>query len=418
MDTVTLRRVDRFVGAPLCALASGIERARRRLPRRGADAAAPVVVVKLAEQGAWVVADSAIRRLTESVGRDRVYLLTFAESREIVALLDLVPSDRVLCVRTDSWRVAVADLLAALRTLRRARVGTAVDLEFFARSSALLCYLSGARRRVGFHRNGREASYRGDLLTHRLVYNQRLHVGEAYLALVAALDADPERLPALGSIGGAPVAPPRRRTPPEEARTVEALLDPLGVGPDGRGLVLLNANAGDLLPLRRWPADRYVSLAERLLDELPDAVVAFTGAPSEAAEGRRLAAAVGSERCVSLAGRTTLGELVALYDRAEVLVTNDSGPAHYAALSEVDIVTLFGPESPTVFGSLSPRNVAVWAALPCSPCVNAYNDRLTRCRDNRCMQEIGVDEVLAHVLRAYRARRDRPAVRIVRAESG
>ena len=86
-------------------------------------------------------------------------------------------------------------------------------------------------------------------------------------------------------------------------------------------------------------------------------------------------------------------ELVALYGVAEVMVTNDSGPAHYAALAPIDVVTLFGPESPHVFGSLSKRNRAVWAALPCSPCVNAYNDRRARCADNVCMQQIGVDQV-------------------------
>jgi len=80
-----------------------------------------------------------------------------------------------------------------------------------------------------------------------------------------------------------------------------------------------------------------------------------------------------------------------------VMVTNDSGPAHYATLTEMDVVTLFGPESPDVFGARTDRSHLLWAGLACSPCVNAFNQRVTACTNNLCMQSIGVDEVFAKV---------------------
>jgi ADP-heptose:LPS heptosyltransferase len=160
-------------------------------------------------------------------------------------------------------------------------------------------------------------------------------------------------------------------------------------------LVLLNANASDLLPLRRWPGQRYVDLARRLLDRAPEVHIAFTGAPGEAAEAESLVGEVGSERCFSLAGKTTLRDLLVLYCLADLLVTNDSGPAHFATLTPIRVITLFGPETPALFGARSSRTLIVWKNLACSPCVNAYNNRLSTCRDNRCMQEITVDEVFA-----------------------
>ncbi|MCZ7629293.1 MAG: hypothetical protein M5U19_09595 [Microthrixaceae bacterium] len=57
-----------------------------------------------------------------------------------------------------------------------------------------------------------------------------------------------------------------------------------------------------------------------------------------------------------------------------------------------------------MFGSLSPRNHAMWAGLPCSPCVNAYNDRISSCRDNKCMQHLSVEEVFDVVCGALEAR--------------
>lgn len=94
-----------------------------------------------------------------------------------------------------------------------------------------------------------------------------------------------------------------------------------------------------------------------------------------------------------------------LYMRSELLVTNDSGPAHFASLTPIHVVTLFGPETPALFGARSANTTALWAGLACSPCVNAYNNRQSPCRDNLCMQAISVDQVFAVVAKIYDARR-------------
>ena len=170
-------------------------------------------------------------------------------------------------------------------------------------------------------------------------------------------------------------------------------------------IVLLNANASDLIPLRRWPAERYVELARRILDEFPEALVALTGAPNEAEAAEQIARQVGSPRCVSMAGRTTLRQLLVLCGLAEILVTNDSGPAHFATLTPVDVVVLFGPETPRLFASTSPRTHALWVGIVCSPCINAFNDRASPCRDNQCMQLLSVDMVFDEVHRHWTRRR-------------
>ncbi len=97
---------------------------------------------------------------------------------------------------------------------------------------------------------------------------------------------------------------------------------------------------------------------------------------------------------------------------AEVLVTNDSGPAHFATLTSVDVVTLFGPETPKLFGAPSPRNHNIWAGIACSPCVNAWNNRQSACRDNVCMQRISIDEVFDMTCKVYRKRTSQAAVAV------
>ena len=398
MEVTTMRRIDGWIGTPICALLTLVRRLsdpfRRRMPAR----AKRILVVKLAEQGATVVAYSALRRATEMVGRENVFFIVFAENRFIIDQLDLIPPGNVLEIRTNKGLLTLAvDLLRALGRCWREKLDTSVDFEYYARASAIVSYLSGARRRVGFHSFAGEASYRGDLMTHRLVFNPFLHAAQIFRFLVEAIAVAPETLPQ-------DEQPPFIEPTDEEMAEVRAIVSRVTGRDDRPRLVLLNANTGDLLPLRRWPRDRYVDLARRVLDRFPEVVIGLTGSPGEAAGAQELVDAIGSDRCVNFGGTTTLRQLLILYFQAEVMVTNDSGPAHYSALSPIDVITLFGPETPAAFGSLSPRSHLFWAALPCSPCINAFNDRWSPCQDNLCMQAIGVDEVFDKVCEVYLAR--------------
>jgi ADP-heptose:LPS heptosyltransferase len=220
-------------------------------------------------------------------------------------------------------------------------------------------------------------------------------------AMVAALTRDPAVLPTFDfkPSTGEPLA--RFRPTKSEVAEVNALLQRENPRIGSAPLILFNPNASDLLPLRRWPPLRYVELARRLLARYPNVFIGFTGAPTEAAPNNQLAYEVGSDHVIPLAGKTTLRQVLVLYARSEILVTNDSGPAHFASMTPIRVVTLFGPETPALFAARSPNTTALWAGIACSPCVNAYNNRQSVCRNNLCMQAITVDDVFEEVARIY-----------------
>jgi ADP-heptose:LPS heptosyltransferase len=401
-----MRRVDRWIGAPLCALLTVV----RRLGQvgRGRRPVAPprrIAVIKLAEQGATVLAYPALVRAARMVGAENLFFVVFGENRFILDLVGVVPPANVIAIRTESPLRLVLDTLGAVRRMRRERIDAAVDFEFFARSSAILTFLSGARIRVGFHAFSGEASYRGDLMTHRLSFNPFLHAREMFQLLVHATGLDPDRLPACDWQPPADPPEPTYRSEPARVEEVRAILREALAVETIPPIILLNANCSDLLPLRRWPPQRYAELSRRLLDRFPEVAIVYTGAPSEAPEARVLVEQVASPRCVSLAGRTTMRQLIALYEVAELMVTNDSGPAQYATLTPIEVVVLFGPETPAVFGARNSRTHILWEGIACSPCVNAFNDRQSACRDNVCMQRITVDRVFESAARVYQARR-------------
>jgi ADP-heptose:LPS heptosyltransferase len=404
MNVKALQRADRWLGVPLCFVFTVV---RALFGRSDPDRSLPprrLLFVKLAEQGSTVLAFPALRRAVEIVGRENVFFITFQNNRFILDVLSVIPEQNVITASAGNWLAFLQSMLSAIRRLRRLKFDAAIDMEFFSRGSAALTFLSGAKRRVGFHAFFGAGPYRGNLMTHRLLYNPHLHTGQTFLTLVEAVLRDPATLPTFAlSLPLAATEPPQFVPAPDEvAQGKELLGHETG---SCTPLILLNPNASDLLPLRRWPSERYVELACRLLAKYPEVFVGFTGAPDEAAATAGLVQQAGSSRCISLAGKTTLRQLLVLYTLAEVLVTNDSGPAHFATLTPIRVITLFGPETPELFAARMPRNTVLWAGIACSPCVSAYNNRQSPCRDNQCMKAITVDQVFAEVCRAYQQRR-------------
>ncbi len=156
-------------------------------------------------------------------------------------------------------------------------------MEFLTRFSAILTFATGAKSRVGFHTFFGDGPYRGDLMTHRLLYNPHLHTSQMFEAMVEALTRDPAVLPTFDFTPSVNQPLARFRPSLSEVAEINALLQRENPRIGSAPLILLNPNASDLLPLRRWPPLRYVQLARRLLERYPELFIGFTGAPAEAA---------------------------------------------------------------------------------------------------------------------------------------
>lgn len=397
MKVSTMRKIDRWLGVPVCFILTFIRKCCDLLTfnrKPQSTEIKSILFVKLAEQGATVLADAAIRKAVKMAGKENVYFLVFEQNRFILDVMEIIPAQNVITIPDDSFTSVLSGAIRALRRIRKLNISAAVDFEFFARSSAILTYLSGAEIRVGLHGFAEGSPYRGDLMTHRIGYNPHLHTSRMFGVMVEAASLPAKQLPALDIKPQEQKDVLSRFTPNEnELKDFRKVLEDAAGTQNYYPLILLNANASDMLPLRRWPSERYVELAERLLEKSPDVHIAFTGSPSEVTPSQRIIEKINSTRCFSLAGKTSMRQLMLLYCIADVLVTNDSGPAHFATLTDIQVVTLFGPETPRLFGSLCPRSHIIYKALPCSPCVSAYNNRYSTCKDNICMQRITVDEV-------------------------
>src|SRR5256886_11392355 len=191
----TLQRTDRWVGAPLCALLTLLRRIFGSTGRRGARQVQRILFVKFAEQGSTVLAYAAIRRAIEMVGRENVYFVVFEDNRFILDVTETIPERNVITIATRSLFGLAAGALRAVLQVRKIGIDAVVDMEFLTRFSAILTFMTGAKSRVGFHTFFGDGPYRGDLMTHRLLYNSHLHTSQMFEAMVEALTRDPAMLP-------------------------------------------------------------------------------------------------------------------------------------------------------------------------------------------------------------------------------
>jgi ADP-heptose:LPS heptosyltransferase len=396
MKVDTMRRIDRYAGVPLCAIATVLTRLAQALRGRAPRPLRRILFVELSEMGTTVLAQPAMRKAADKLGAE-LYFVIFRRNVGSLDLLGTFPAANVFTIRDTSLLHLAWDTLAFLRWTRTNEIDTIVDLELFSRFTALLTGFAGADRRVGFHRFHQEGLYRGEMLTHRVAYNPHIHVSKNFIALIDALLAAAPTVPySKTKIGddelGVSIAAP---TDGMREAMLARICAEAAFEPARQRLVLVNPNASELLPHRRWMPERYAELIRRLLAGHADILVAITGAPNERAEAEALAQNTGP-RCISLAGKTALAELPALYSHATLMVTNDSGPSHFAAATGLPTIVLFGPETPKLYQPLGPSR-AIYAGLACSPCVSAHNHRKTACTDNVCMKAISVDEVYAAV---------------------
>jgi ADP-heptose:LPS heptosyltransferase len=396
MNIDTMRRIDRLAGVPLCAIATLLIRLRDWLHARTVRPVRRVLFVELSEMGSTVLASPAMRKARAQLSAE-LYFVIFKRNVGSLQLVGTVSPDNIFTISDASIFTLARDTLAFLLWTRRNSIDTVVDLELFSRFTALLTGFAGADRRVGFYRFHQEGLYRGEMLTHRVTYNPHIHVAKNFIALIDALLAPKPTVPYAKTVIGDDQTHVEIVQASARARgdVLERIRSLAPFDPGQNRLVLINPNASELLPHRRWMPDRYAELIRRILAGYNDVVVLITGAPDEREAAERLAAQ-SAPRAASFAGHSSLIELPALYAHATLMVSNDSGPAHFSAAVGLPTIVLFGPETPKLYQPLG-NSRAIYAGLACSPCVTAHNHRKTACTDNVCMQAISVDEVYAAV---------------------
>jgi ADP-heptose:LPS heptosyltransferase len=346
--------------------------------------------------GALVLGYPMFQGLKKKFPAASLHIMLFEKNREVVELLGVIPPENIITINDKSMPVFVKSTLGALAHMRRLKIDTVIDCELFSRISSIFSFLSGAAIRVGFHPHTQEGLYRGNFMNRPVLYNPYHHISRQFLTLVEAIDS--------------PTDPKAKRLMTEEKLEIPALkfsadeiedakkrLLDKAPGIEGQKIVLIYPGGG-LLPIRAWPLEYYCGLAQELLKR--GYAVGIIGLAEDKNLARTILAHTQSENCVDLTGYTqTIRELMLIFHFSSLLITNDGGPGHFAAMTPIATMIFYGPETPLLYGPIDEKALTLFLGLSCSPCVTAYNHRNSPCDgDNMCLKKIEPEQVLAKAL--------------------
>ena len=236
---------------------------------------------------------------------------------------------------------------------------------------ALMVYLAGIPLRIGY-------SKMQAFLTHPVEMDaEDIHRCDYYLKIVEGYGIKvQDRLCEL-------------RLKAEDIQSMDSKLSQAGIAANENYVVL---NTGGNWDLKRWSYESFTLLAKRLYQEFNLKVV-LPGAEKDREYCQRIVDgdAINGVSTVVMAGKTTLGESLALYKRALVVISGDSGPLHLAHSVGADVIGIFGPTRPEITGPRGRgRCQILFKDVGCNkaPCYHLA------CTHNVCMQSVTVDDVL------------------------
>ena len=401
MKLQTQRFIDRWAGQLLCGVVSGWVRFSGLFtgPAKPIQSPRNILVILLSEMGSIVLAGPMFAQLRRNYPGVNIHILQLKKNQEVSKLLQLTQPEFMHSLDDSSGGSLIGDILSISSKMRALGLDAVIDCELFSRVSALLSFSTGAPLRVGFTPHTQEGLYRGSFINHSIPYNPYQHISKQFLSLVDALQ----------SAGSTPrnKAAPIRELPtdtelsvkftPAELVAYQAKVQADHPVTTSRKLVLMYAGGG-ILPERAWPAAHYARVAQGLC--AAGFAVGLIGLKDDAQLAKDLWAQIKSDACLDLTGYTrSIRELLMLFHASELLITNDGGPGHFATLTPIQTMVFFGPETGKLYGPLGTRNSVLESGIACSPCLSAYNHRLTFCDgDNQCLKRIAPDPVLDQAL--------------------
>ena len=400
MKVSTQRWIDRWIGQLLCgAVSIWAKLAKRFVPaRRTSLPPRHILIILLSEMGSIVLAGPMFAALRAKYPGATLHVLQLKRNQEVARLLELAQPDNFHALNDRSGIELLKDVWSVTQAMRRLPLDVVIDCELFSRISSLMAYLVGAPLRVGFTPHTQEGLYRGSYINRAIAYNPYQHISKQFLSLMDALDDASFPRNKAASVREIPLHPELDVTfTHAELQTYRDRLEAEHPSVASRKLTLVYAGGG-LLPERAWPAAHYARVARGLCDAGHS--VGLIGLSEDAALAIDLKARTGSDLCINLTGYTrSIRELLMLFHAADLLITNDGGPGHFASLTPIRTFAFFGPETARLYGPLGPRASIYESGIACSPCLSAYNHRQTFCDgDNQCLKRIAPDPVLQDAL--------------------
>ncbi len=329
-----------------------------------------ILIINVNWLGDVIFSTPFIRAARDAYPESHIACVVAPRAREILETNSRV--NELIIFDEDGREKGAAGKIRFIMKLRKERF----DMVFILHRSftlALIAFLAGIKERIGYDTKGR-----GFLLTVKLkqpdpARGRETHKVEYFLKLAEAAGADISKKNYEFFVTDTDI------------KKAEALLCSSGIGADESFAAL---NPGGNWGPKRWPAEYFSLLGDRLAEKYGVRILISGGKKDE-----KIAEEISKKmrhKAPSLCGKTTIRELAAIFKKAALVISGDSGPMHISVSVGAGTIAIFGPTDPAITGPYGGNNYTVIRKdIGCSvPCYDVG------CRDNRCMKAVTVDDVM------------------------
>lgn len=332
-----------------------------------------ILIVRTDRVGDVIVSTPVITAARSAFPNAYIAFMVSPETKEIVAQNPYL--NEVIVYDKKSKHRGIFQTLRFARWLRAKRFDLALILHSTVRVN-IVSFLAGIPKRVGYRRGKMDF-----LLTDGLPYKKRFgekHESEYSLDVLRSLGIDAET---------SPLVMPIKK---EDEKNIDNLLRECGLK-EGERFVVINPGAS--CNSRIWPSENFAKVADILIERFGIKVI-LVSSPNQVQMkiGERVRALM-KNKPLFLCGRTSLGEMAALFKKASLLVSNDSGPVHIASAVGTPLISIFGRKekglSPTRWRGLGPKSITVHKDVGCIECL-AHNCK----KGFLCLRSISAEDII------------------------
>ena len=296
------------------------------------------------------------------------YIACLLHPRCAEVLEDNPRLNEIIIYDEEGYHRSLRGKIRLIRLLRKKRFDTAFILHR-SFTKAMIAFLAGARERIGYPTKNRmiflTKPVEGPI--------EDIHKVEHFLNLAKAVGASAKDLAYEFFVRDS------------DRLYIREFLEKSGSS--GKGPIVVICPGGNWGP-KRWPKEKFARLSDALAEEFR-ATVTIAGAKKDIALAEEIRAMMRNKSVIAC-GKTTLKQLGALFEKADLVIANDTGPMHLAVSMKARVIALFGPTSPEITGPYGRGDYKVifnnqMCIVPC------YD---VTCHKNRCMDAIDVEDVL------------------------
>jgi len=367
MKAKLLRIADKYVSFPIYLFSSLI--VRFLSSKKGGR---KVLGIKLWALGETVTIMPALKALKER--GYKIHVLATPANKSILEGSDFI--DELIIMEINPLSI-----LRTMNYLRKKRFQYAIDFEPYTKFSAVISCLTLADKRIGF-------SNRKLLYTDSIEFNENSHAVENFINLVNIIEKIdyPEGLVKIH------LNPDDRKFAENEVKKMKKFIVGIHAGSAGSSIS------------RRWPEEKFAELCDRIIEKYNADIVLFG---TEKEINNKIISLM-KNKPMDMAGKLSLKRSIALMEKMDLFICNDSGPMHMSAAMGTTTIGLFGPNSPERYGPYGKKNLAVYKKPECSPCIIVPKGKFPECENPICMKEITVNDVMEAVARSIKIRGFKP----------